>query len=37
MADMKKNAATIQYLKQQFEIGNIDDDTLSKLLNNLGV
>ena len=37
MADMKKNAATVQYLKQQFESGNIDKETLSKLLNNLGV
>ena len=37
MADMKKNAATIQYLKQQFESGNIDEETLSKLLINLGV
>jgi hypothetical protein len=37
MADMHKNAATVQYLKQQFEIGNIDKGILSKLLDNLGV
>jgi hypothetical protein len=36
MADMKKNAATVQYLKQQFETGIIDKDTLNKLLSNLG-
>jgi hypothetical protein len=36
MSDMKKNAATVQYLKQQFESGNIDEVTLGKLLNNLG-
>jgi hypothetical protein len=37
MADMKKNVATVQYLKQQFENGNIDEETLNKLLTNLGV
>lgn len=35
MANMKKNAATVQYLKQQFDGGYIDESTLSKLLNNL--
>lgn len=37
MADMKKNAATVQYLKQQFESGYIGQETLHTLLENLGV
>ena len=37
LSDMKKNAATVQYLKKQFESGNIDAKTLSKLLDNLEV
>jgi hypothetical protein len=37
MSDMKKNAATVQYLKKQFESGNINEETLNKLLTNLDV
>lgn len=36
MVDMKKNVATVQYLKQQFESGVIDKEILRKLLDNLG-
>lgn len=35
MYDMRKNAGTVQYLKQQFAAGHIDEDTFNKLLKNL--
>lgn len=35
MFDMKKNAGTVQYLKQQFAKGHIDEETFNKLLKNL--
>jgi hypothetical protein len=37
MHDMKKNSGTIQYLKQQFAKGHIDEGTFNKLLKNLEI